>query len=51
MLTLSVRITKVYRRSSGMAPLILNLGTRWRRALSPMTWLPYLQWKRPLVSV
>jgi len=32
---------KEYRRGLDIAPLIINLGTRWRREFSLMLWLLY----------
>jgi len=44
-----VHITKVYRRSSGMAAFSLNIGTRGRGVLSPVPCA--LAALRPLVPV
>jgi len=41
---------KVYRGSRGIAPLICNLGTRWRRVVNfvPLSFHP---WERTVLSV
>jgi hypothetical protein len=42
---------KPYWGSGGIAPRILDLGTRWRRVVSFTPLPPYLQGKSPLVSI
>jgi hypothetical protein len=40
-----VHVTKAYRGSSGIAPLILNFGARWRFVVNIMLQLLYRQEK------
>ena len=50
----SVRTTKTYRRTRGIAPIILNLSTRWRWAVNhtlatlPLQKEPLITWNRKL---
>jgi len=36
-----VHAMKAHNGSSCIAPLILNLGTRWKQVIKLMLWLPY----------
>jgi hypothetical protein len=42
---------KTYRGSEGIAPLILNFGTRWRWLVSPMHWPLYRRGRNPRYSL
>jgi hypothetical protein len=48
-----VHIMKAYRGSTGIAPLILNIGTKWTRAANFMPWqlYPPPPWKEPSYSL
>ena len=46
----TVHAMKVHRESREIAPLLLNLGSRWRRILS-FKYRPLLPWKEPRVPI
>jgi len=47
---LPVYAINAYRRSTGIAPLILNLRTWWRRVVSFISWLIYPYEKNPSIQ-
>jgi hypothetical protein len=50
-LKVKISAMKAYRRNGGIAPLILNLGSRWRSVVSFTAWPLYCLEKEPLLSI